>query len=161
MPFHIKDHDPLIHKLFMTTLMVMIIAELSTSVATMLDGIIIARFFSKYEVAAYGLSSPYTNMLKMVGAFFATGTQVVYSQYAAKGRHRKANEVFTVSVVIMGVFSCLAALAIFVFSDQIALLLGASKDAAHLLRYTSDYLRGLAFGLPLNLGVLFLTPLMN
>ena len=54
-PFHIKDHDPLIHKLFMTTLMVMIIAELSTSVATMLDGIIIARFFSTYAVAAYGL----------------------------------------------------------------------------------------------------------
>lgn len=160
-PFHIKDYDPLIHKLFMTTLMVMIIAELSTSVATMLDGIIIARFFSKYAVAAYGLSSPYTNMLKMVGAFFATGTQVVYSQYAAKGQHRKANEVFTVSVVILGVFSCLAALAIFVFSDRIALLLGASKDAAHLLRYTSDYLRGLAFGLPLNLGVLFLMPLMN
>lgn len=161
MPFHIKNHDPLIHKLFTTTLIVMIIAELSTSVATMLDGIIISRFFSKYAVAAYGLSSPYTNMLKMIGAFFATGTQVVCSQYAAKGQHRKANEVFTVSAVIMGIFSSLAALAIFVFSDQIALLLGASKDAAHLQQYTSDYLRGLAIGFPLNLGVLFLTPLMN
>ena len=145
----------------MQTLLVMIIAELSSSVATMLDGIIISRFFSKYAVAAYGLSGPYTNMLKMLGGFFATGTQVVYSQYAAKGLHRKANEAFTVSAVIMAFFSCLAALVIFVFSDQLALLLGASEDAAHLQQYTSDYLRGLAVGLPLNLGVLLLMPLMN
>ena len=122
----------------MQTLLVMIIAELSSSVATMLDGIIISRFFSKYAVAAYGLSGPYTNMLKMLGGFFATGTQVVYSQYAAKGLHRKANEAFTVSAVIMAFFSCLAALVIFVFSDQLALLLGASEDAAHLQQYTSD-----------------------
>ena len=53
MRFRIKNHDPLIHKLFMQTLLVMIIAELSSSVATMLDGIIISRFFSKYAVAAY------------------------------------------------------------------------------------------------------------
>ena len=145
----------------MQTLLVMIIAELSSSVATMLDGIIISRFFSKYAVAAYGLSGPYTNMLKMLGGFFATGTQVVYSQYAAKGLHRKANEAFTVSAIIMAFFSCLAALVIFVFSDQLALLLGASEDAAHLQQYTSDYLRGLAVGLPLNLGVLLLMPLMN
>ena len=100
-------------------------------------------------------------MLKMLGGFFATGTQVVYSQYAAKGLHRKANEAFTVSAVIMAFFSCLAALVIFVFSDQLALLLGASEDAAHLQQYTSDYLRGLAVGLPVNLGVLLLMPLMN
>ena len=161
MHVRIKNHDPLIHKLFMQTLLVMIIAELASSVAIMLDGIIISRFFSKYAVAAYGLSAPYTNMLKMLGSFFATGTQVVYSQYAAKGLHRKANEAFTVSVVIMAFFSCLAALAIFVFSDQLALLLGASKDAAHLQQYTSDYLRGLAVGLPVNLGVFLLMPLIN
>ena len=49
MHVRIKNHDPLIHKLFMQTLLVMIIAELSSSVATMLDGIIISRFFSKKE----------------------------------------------------------------------------------------------------------------
>lgn len=159
--FNEKNHDPLINKLFTQTLLVMIIAELSTSVATMEDGIVISHFFSKYAVAAYGLTSPYANMLKMFGGFFATGTQVVYSQYAAKGEHEKANQVFTVSVVIMAVFSCLVAVAMFAFSDQIALLLGASRDAAHLQRYTSDYLSGLAVGLPVNLGVLLLTPLMN
>ncbi len=35
-----KEHNPLIHKLFIQTLIVMIIAELASSLAIMLDGII-------------------------------------------------------------------------------------------------------------------------
>ena len=98
-PFSRGHYDPLIHALFKSTLIVMIFAELATSVATMLDGIIIAHFFDKYAVAAYGLTTPYTNMLKMIGAFFGTGTQVVYSRYAAGGNHRKANGIFTASAI--------------------------------------------------------------
>lgn len=158
---HRKDSDPLIHQLFKQTLIVMIIAELSTSVATMLDGIIIAHFFDKYAVVAYGLSSPYTSMVKMVGGFFATGTQVVYSQYAARGEAKKANEVFSVSTVVMVTLSLAFAAMLFVFAEPFALLLGASKDVVHLQQYTAEYMRGLAIGLPLNLAVLFLVPLMN
>ena len=156
-----SKEDLLINKLFMQTLFVMIIAELSTSLASMLDGIIIARSFDKYAVASYGLTTPYVNMMKMLGGFFATGTQVVYSQYAARGRQQKANEVFTVSAVIVAAFGLSLAACLFIFADKIALLLGASKDAEHLLQNTSDYLRGLSFGLPLHLGGLLLIPLMN
>ncbi|MBQ9610155.1 MAG: hypothetical protein IJV15_12025 [Lachnospiraceae bacterium] len=153
--------DPLIHQLFKQTLIVMIIAELSTSIATMLDGIIIAHFFDKYAVAAYGLTSPYTNMIKMVGGFFATGTQVVYSQYAARGDSKKANEIFSVSTVIMVILSVAFAAIIFIFAEPFALILGASKDAVHLQHHTAEYIRGLVIGLPLNLLVMFLMPLMN
>lgn len=139
----------------------MIIAELATSVATMLDGIIIAHFFDKYAVASYGLTSPYTNMLKMIGCFFATGTQVVYSRFAASGNYRRANEIFTTSAIILAIVSCVIAATIYGFSGKIALMLGASADPGNLQQHTSDYLRGLALGLPLNLGVAFLMPLMN
>ena len=153
--------DPLIHKLFRQTLFVMIIAELATSVATMFDGIIIARFFDRYAVASYGLTTPYTNLIKTVGCFFATGTQVVYSRYAASGDIRKANSAFTVSAAVLTVGSLLAAAAIFLFSQEIAGMLGASRDPAHLQAYTSQYLKGLAFGFPMNLGTVFLIPFMN
>ena len=70
--------DPLISKLSRETLFVMIIAELSTSLAALLDGVIIARFLSTNAIAAYGLTSPYTSMIKMLGGFFGTGTQIVF-----------------------------------------------------------------------------------
>ena len=130
--FKVLELDPLIHKLFKQTLIVMIIAELATSVATMLDGIIIAHFFNQYAVAAYGLTSPYTNLLKMVGSFFATGTQVVYSRYVARGDIKKANSVFTASSATHAISSLLSAAAIFIFSEKISLMLGASADVQHL-----------------------------
>ena len=153
--------DPLISKLFRETLFVMIIAELSTSLAALLDGVIIARFLSTNAVAAYGLTSPYTNMIKMLGGFFGTGTQIVFSGYAARFQKDKANNVFSLTALLLLVFSLTISLLMFVFAEPLALALGASKDAEQLLRLTAAYLKGLAVGTPFQLGVLFLIPLMN
>ena len=153
--------DPLISKLFRETLFVMIIAELSTSLAALLDGVIIARFLSTNAIAAYGLTSPYTNMIKMLGGFFGTGTQIVFSGYAARFQKDKANNVFSLTALLLLVFSLTISLLMFVFAEPLALALGASKDAEQLLRLTAAYLKGLAVGTPFQLGVLFLIPLMN
>ena len=155
------ENDPLIAKLFRQTLIVMSVAELSTSLAAMLDGIIIAQFFNPFAVASYGLSLSFTHAQRMIGAFFASGTQIVYSHYAARGDHRKANEIFTCSAAIIAVFSCVMGLALYIFADEVALMLGALADPEHLQRYTAAYIRGLCFGVPFYLGMMFLTPLMN
>ena len=153
--------DPLISKLFRETLFVMIIAELSTSLAALLDGVIIARFLSTNAIAAYGLTSPYTNMIKMLGGFFGTGTQIVFSGYAARFQKDKANNVFSLTALLLLVFSLIISVLIFFFAEPLALVLGASKDAEQLLLLTAAYLKGLAVGTPFRLGVLFLIPLMN
>ena len=119
--------DPLISKLFRETLFVMIIAELSTSLAALLDGVIIARFLSTNAIAAYGLTSPYTNMIKMLGGFFGTGTQIVFSGYAARFQKDKANNVFSLTALLLLVFSLTISLLMFVFAEPLALALGASK----------------------------------
>lgn len=139
----------------------MLIAELSTSVATLLDGVIIARFLSTRAIAAYGLTSPYTNMIKMFGGFFGTGIQIVYSRYSAKFQHEKANRIFSATAVALGITGILVAAMMFIFSDQLALFLGASKDADALLALSSSYIRGLAIGTPFQIAVLFIIPLMH
>ena len=153
--------DPLISKLFRETLFVMIIAELSTSLAALLDGVIIARFLITNAIAAYGLTSPYTSMIKMLGGFFGTGTQIVFSGYAARFQKDKANNVFSLTALLLLVFSLIISVLMFVFAEPLALVLGASKDAEQLLLLTAAYLKGLAVGTPFQLGVLFLIPLMN
>ena len=153
--------DPLISKLFRETLFVMIIAELSTSLAALLDGVIIARFLITNAIAAYGLTSPYTSMIKMLGGFFGTGTQIVFSGYAARFQKDKANNVFSLTALLLLVFSLIISVLMFVFAEPLALVLGASKDAEQLLLLTAAYLKGLAVGTPFRLGVLFLIPLMN
>ncbi len=127
----------------------------------MLDGVIIARFLSTNAIAAYGLTSPYTNMIKMLGGFFGTGTQIVFSGYAARFQKDKANNVFSLTALLLLVFSLTISLLMFVFAEPLAHALGASKDAEQLLRLTAAYLKGLAVGTPFQLGVLFLIPLMN
>ncbi len=154
-------NDSLIAKLFRQTLFVMIIAELSTSLATLLDGVIIARFLSTNAIAAYGLTSPYTSMIKMLGGFFGTGTQIVFSSYAAKFQKDKANNVFSITALLLLIFSLIISVLMFIFAKPLALALGASKDAEQLLPFTAAYLKGLAIGTPFQLGVLFLIPLMN
>lgn len=154
-------HDPLINKLFFQTLLVMVIAELSTSVATLLDGVIIARFLSTNAIAAYGLTSPYTNMIKMFGGFFGTGIQIVYSRYSAKFQHEEANQIFSVTAIVLGAVGIITAALMFIFSRQLALFLGASKDIDALLMLSSNYIKGLAIGTPFQIAVLFLIPLMH
>lgn len=139
----------------------MLVNEITSSVAVMADGIILSRAFDMYSVAAHGLCTPYTNAVKFITCFFATGTQVSCSRAVAAGRLEKANRIFTVSSVIAVIISVSIAVLITIFASPIAAVLGANSDAEHLLVPTTDYLRGLAVGLPVTLGTSFLISIVT
>jgi len=48
-----------IYRAFWNTLLTMTVSELTSSLAVLIDGIILARFIGGYAVAAHGLVMPY------------------------------------------------------------------------------------------------------
>ena len=78
---------------FLATLRLMLISELASSLTTMVDGIILARYLDMYSVAAHGLCSPYTSVLKLLIYFFANGTQIACSRASVRGELQEANRI--------------------------------------------------------------------
>ena len=154
-----NDKD-VIQNTFRHTLIMMIIYELASSLSVMIDGIILAQFLGKYAIAAHGLTTPYVNMVKVVGGFFAAGTQITCTALIGKSQLKESNSVFSLSAMILGIISILLCALLFIFSDFFAAILGGAKDQVNLLPRTSDYLRGLALGLPFHFGTTFLIPIV-
>ncbi|MEG1771968.1 MAG: MATE family efflux transporter [Clostridia bacterium] len=154
------EKDNIIATIFWRTLFVMIMAELASSLAIVIDGIIIARNLNEYAIASHGLVTPYLNIQTMIGCFFATGMQVGCAQKIAQGKSEEANQLFSTAAVIIAVISVVGAIIVTTFSTPIAFFLGAGKDTVNLLPVTSDYLKGLAMGLPVTLGTIFLIPIV-
>ncbi|MEG1947763.1 MAG: MATE family efflux transporter [Lachnospiraceae bacterium] len=155
------EKDNIIVTIFWRTLFVMIIAELAGSLSAMLDGIIIARNLNEYAIAAHGLVTPYLNIQTMIGCFFATGMQVGCAQKIAQAKSEEANQLFSTAAVILAVIGVVGAIIVTTFSTPIAFFLGAGKDTVNLLPMTSDYLKGLAMGLPVTLGTILLIPIVT
>ena len=152
--------NDIIMNAFWQLLIVMTVAELASSLATMIDGIILSRYLGENAIAAHGLMAPYFNLLKMLGGFFAVGTQVTCSGYIGRGNLPKACRAFNVSSIVLLVVSVSFGVAILLFSAPISLLLGAALDPEHLLDPTRYYLAGLSIGLPFTLGTIFLIPIV-
>ncbi|MEG0911738.1 MAG: MATE family efflux transporter [Ruthenibacterium sp.] len=156
----VYEKDNIIATIFWRTLFVMIMAELAGSLSTMLDGIIIARNLNEYAIAAHGLVTPYLNIQTMIARFFATGMQVGCAQRIARAKSEEANQLFSTAAVILAVIGVVGAIIVATFSTPIAFFLGAGKDTVNILPITSDYLKGLAIGLPVTMGTIFLIPIV-
>ena len=147
-----------IRQAFRRTLVTMIIYELVSSLAIMIDGIILAHFYDTNAVAAHGLTAPFLQMTKFLSAFFAGGCQIVCSSLIGRSRTRDANRTFTVTAMATAALSLVLSAVFLIWAEPIALALGADKDPA-LLEPAADYLRGLAIGLPFRLGCMLLIPI--
>lgn len=150
-----------VRKTFWKSLMVFLMSEIASSVAIMIDGIMISRFQGGYAIAAHGITAPYTTFMLLIGGVFSSGTQVVCAKFIGAGKKKEANETFQASAALILVGTVVLTILMLLFSKQFALLFGAGKDAKHLLKLTSDYLAGLGLGLTASVGTTFLMPLMQ
>ncbi len=149
-----------IYRAFWNTLLTMTVSELTSSLAVLIDGVILARFIGGYAVAAHGLIMPYSYFIKLLGGIFATGTQVVCSGEIGKGDLNSADRVFSSSFRLLMILTAAIGALIAVFSGTIGIVFGAGRDMENLFRPTSDYLRGLAVGLPVTAGNMMLIPIV-
>ena len=143
-----KTNGKIISKLFRKSVISIIAAAIATMVGVVVDGIIIGRFLGPDSMAAYGLVTPIINLATAFSGILAAGAQVVCAQHLGAGKADRARRAFSMCMVITAVVAAVMLLVIFLFRENICVLLGARGNSAHLLPLASDYLLGMMFAFP-------------
>jgi Na+-driven multidrug efflux pump len=108
------------------------------SLYIIMDGIFLAHAVGEYALAAINLVMPYINAVFAVAVFFSMGTSTVVAIALGRGDKDEANRIFTQNTWVMLAISLLFAVLAEVFTEPIALFLGATENT---LGYVATYLR--------------------
>lgn len=118
------------------------------SIYGVVDGFFVSNFAGKLPFAAVNLIMPFLIILSTVGLMFGTGGSAIVSKAFGEGRHKYANECFSLFVYLaFGLGVVFAALGI-IFLPDVAALLGGEDEV---LEYAVLYGRIILVALPFNM----------
>lgn len=130
--------DKFITKIFARLLPVQIILVAIQSVNGIVDGIIGGRLLGSESMAAVGLFSPLMTFLYAIACVIIVGSQVVGANYAGKGEEDNTNNIFSITVCLIGIIGVFAAIIMTTLRGPIATLLRGNKEL-------ENYMLGVAF----------------
>lgn len=151
----------LLRQLFRSTFITMTLVELSNTVSCVVDGLVTGRLLGGEQMAAYGLAAPYFSIASIVSGILMVGGQNLCAKCLGSGDKEGANKAFSTFCIAGTVLSVVLAVFGILFSDRIAMLFGARGEYAHLLPYTSSYLKGLFAGTPFFVMLAVLAPIVQ
>ena len=138
----------IIRNTFTVTMITYVLSSLTSSLGSMIDGVVIGQFLGVDAMAAFGLASPVLIVFALVGAVLSSGARNRFTLMVGKGDMAGARGVFTLSMVLSVGISVALMLLTMVFATPLCILLGAQGSAAGLLDQTRGYLLGFSIGLP-------------
>lgn len=109
-----------------------------TGLYFVVDGIFVGQGIGSSGLGAVNLAVPFICILTAVAMMIAMGGSTITSIFIGQGNDQKALHSFMNSIFLVLIFSGFMTVFSFLFSDKIAVFLGARKN---LLSLTSDYLR--------------------
>ena len=151
----------IIEKLFRSTLLVLIISTITTMMGTLIDGMIISKFLGSAAIAGMGIGGAYTNMITVLSAGIAAGTQNLIGGEIGKGKLKEANALLGLSAVMIITLSLAVMILTNAFPRPVSLIFGVSESMPEVQQAAMDYIQGFSFGLPAVFGVAVLTPVMQ
>ena len=102
------------------------------------DGIFVGRGVGTDALASINIAVPFISILTAVSMMITMGGATITSIHFGKDEKTKANDCFHLSLAMVVAFALFMILLSFLFSKELARLLGASEI---LLQGTSDYLK--------------------
>ena len=142
------DSNRIIRNTFNASTVAFIISSLTSSIGSLIDGVIIGQFLGVDSMAAFGIVSPIVIVFSLFGAVIASGARNRFTLMIGNGDLEGAKGIFSLSIVIGVGLSTMLMFAVFAFSTPLCVLLGATGSAANLLDQAKGYLLGIALGLP-------------
>ena len=133
---------------FFAQLIAFIISSLTQSIGSLIDGVVIGQFLGTESIAAFGIVNPLITTFSVFGAIVSTGSRTRYTRLIGEGKKKDAQSIFSLSCILSIGFATVLMAIILPFASPIAKVLGASGNAANLLPKATDYLIGIAIGLP-------------
>ena len=140
--------DRILQNTFFAQLWACIFSSLASTIGSMVDGVIIGQYLGSDSIAAFGVISPLLTVFSVFGAIVATGSRTRFTKLIGEGKVKDAQSVFSLSCILSIGLATLMMVLILPFASPFAALLGASGNAASLLPKATDYLIGIAIGLP-------------
>lgn len=125
-----------------------IIALLSVSSATIVDGLMVARFIGHEAVSAVNLLIPPLTFMFGLSLMFAIGNAVQATYYLGQAKNKDVQRVFSNTALVVGGIAIVAVTIAYVLQESIFSILGAPEEILiYLRRYFSVLLIGVPFQL--------------
>ncbi|MDO4478298.1 MAG: MATE family efflux transporter [Lachnospiraceae bacterium] len=113
-------------KLYARFLPSAIIALLISSVASLIDTIVVSYFMGPTALSAVNICMPIYSILTAVGLLIVGGAGTLYSQYLGRNEKEKAQKVFTLAAFVLLVIGVIYMVVGILFTDDIVRMLGAN-----------------------------------
>ncbi len=131
-------------ELFLKLLPIQIFVNLASSLSRFVNGLIIGNSLSPAAMIASGVVSPLFNIIGGFSTIVSTGAGILCGNYMGKGDTRKVDQVFSASMILLGVSGILFTVICFFFANPLAVLLRAEESV---IPETVAYIRGVALGI--------------
>ncbi len=105
-----------------------ILMIICTSIYGVVDGFFVSNFTGKTAFAAVNLIMPVLMLVGTVGTMIGTGGSAIVSKTMGEGKKELANQYFSMLIIAAFIIGVLLSVIGFVFSNQIAVLLGAEGE---------------------------------
>ena len=138
----------IIRNTFYIQLLAFILLSLSSSVGSMVDGVVIGQFLGVDSIAAFGIINPLMIAFSIIGAVVAAGARNRFTKLLGAGKTSQARKVFSMACILSTGIAAALMLFLIIFSGPVTSALGAAKNTAALLPKARNYLIGISFGLP-------------
>lgn len=150
----------MIRQLYKKVSFVQIMVNTASSIAMIVDNIVIGRFLGVEAIGAYGVVAPLLLLIMAASQVLSTGGQMKCSEELGRRNTEKANGAAGLTLLIALIFSVLTVVICFLFHRGIASVLGV-KAGTDLYDYTVQYLLGFIIGAPGFIGMLVLIPFIQ
>ena len=139
---------------------VQVVVSVTSSIAMIVDSIIISRFMGMTSVAAVGLIVPMMMFILAFSGVLSSGGQLGVGKKLGRGNIEGASDCLSLNIALILISSIVLIAIAFCFTEKICLLLGATPNS-ELLFESEKYLMGFILGTPGIIGMLGLIPIMN
>lgn len=135
----------MVKKAFRNALLIQIIAGIVGVIGMVVDGAITGSCLGTEAMAAFGLASPVVMLFVACSSVCELGTSLLIGRLIGARKTGEASDALSSCIAFAVSLSLIITVLVFVFSNEIAALLGASGNIANM---TSDYLRGFSLCAP-------------
>lgn len=148
----------MVKKAFRNALLIQIIAGVVGVIGMVIDGAIIGSCLGTEAMAAFGLASPVVMIFVACSSVCELGTSLLIGRLVGARKMGEASDALSSCIAFAVTLSLLITALVFVFSNEIAVFLGANGNIADM---TSDYLRGFSLCAPALFLMTVLMPVMQ
>ena len=122
-----------------------ILSSIFSSLYTTVDGIFVARWVNTDALSAINITMPLIYLASALGMMFGSGGNALVARKLGEGKHREAQEDFTLLMAVAFGFSVILALLCFIFLNPLCYFLGSDEE---LLSYCRQYMIPVLVTLP-------------